>query len=207
MPEISGLHDKLRKWKTDLEFISNSLMELRKKHQQIVKVISDLEKSPVSPLQWGESQTAADETAHQLDLLETAGEMRSLDELRDHLHLIKHLEAKLEELGTNCLEAQDQYLELLRIWSSMEVQQGSEWVRNSKQIMGQTKLFDAANWKSIDDIEDFLGKVAELSRLQSKLLPKDPAKAVPEKELSGLVKESKELYGFHLDLRPRLEKI
>lgn len=207
VPEISGLYDKLKKWKTDLEFITNSLIELRKKHQQVMKVITDLEKSPVSPLQWGESQIVADDITHQLDVLESVGDMRSVEDLRDHLHLVKRLEAKLGELGANCLEAQDQYLDLLRIWSSIEVQRGSEWIRNAKQVIEQTRLFDGANFKAIDDVEDFRGKVVELSRLQSKLLPKDPAKAVPEKELPGLTKDSRKLYELHLNLRPRLEKI
>jgi len=207
VPEVNGLNEKMKKWQSDLVFISSSLKELRTKHQHVVTFVSDLERRSVSPIQWDMSRTTIDTIEHQLEQLGSENELWSVEKLRDILHEIKRMTAKQKELESICLKYQSDYLDLLRIWSSMDLQNGSEWVRGTRGVLEQVVLFDEANWQALDDIDDFRVQFEELAKLQPHLLPRDPSKAIHETELSSLVEGSRRLYDLHQKLRPRLEII
>ncbi len=143
----------------------------------------------------------------QLEIINSENGVISVDDLRRTTQRVKRLLTGLAELESRCLGIQANYFDLLQLWSSFEIQQGYDWVRNAGHILEQVKSFDKANWDSLLDLEEFRTKFEELKRLQSTVLPRDPSKKIQEDELDALVKGSRSLYGLHTELRPHLDKI
>ena len=206
-PEVSSLYEKLKNWQMDLAYISTSMEVLNAKHKELVKLIDDLQRREVSPLQWSTSQAEIENLGQQLESINAENGVISVDELRSINQRVKRLLSGQAELESHCQGIQANYFDLLQLWSSFEIQQGYDWVRNAGQVLDQVKSFDKTNWDSLLDLDEFRTKFEELKRLQFLILPSDPSKKIQEDELDALVKGSRSLYGLHTELRPELDKI
>jgi hypothetical protein len=206
-PEVGSLYEKLMNWQMDLAFITTSVEGLNAKHKELVELFVDLQGRKVSPFQWNTSQAEIESLGQQLEIINAENGVISVDELRSITHRVKRLLSGQAELESRCQGIQVNYLDLLQLWSSFEIQQGYDWVRNAGQVLEQVKSFDKTNWVSILDLDEFRTKFQELKRLQFAILPRDPTKKIQEDELDALVMGSRSLYGLHAELRPQLDKI
>lgn len=205
--EVYRLYTKLRGWQSDLVFISSSTVSLEKKQQQIGELMSALEKRTVSPIEWQESRIIFNEIEAELLDLNSKMDLLFAEELRRFSSLVKHLTAKQLELENHCLKIQTDYLDLIRIWSSVEIQQGAVWAHHTKRILDDATTNAKENWKSVVDLDEFRLKLQELDRLQKILFPRDPSLAIRESDLPLILADSRRLYDLHLRLRPEQEKI
>jgi hypothetical protein len=206
-PEINGLYERLKNWKTDLAFISTSVEKLNSNQKDLENLLKSLRERTVSPLQWGESQAEFDSLGKQLEKLNIENGTLSVDELRKSTHQVKRLLLRQDELVIHCQGIHSEYMDMLQFWTSYEIQQGNEWIRNTRLVFEQVKTFDDLNWAPSEDLADFRTKFEELRRLQSIAAPRDPAKEIQEDTVSMLATESRNLYNLHVGLRPRLDKV
>jgi hypothetical protein len=206
-PEVSNLFEKLKNWQNDLAFISTSVEALNAKHAELVELFDNLQGREVSPFQWSTSRVKFETFGQQLEIINAVNGVISVDELRRITHRVKRLLPEQADLVSHCQVIQANYFDLLQLWSSFEIQQGYDWVRNAGQILEQVKSYDKANWDTISDLDGFRTKFDELKRMQFLILPRDPSNKIQEDELDALVMGSRSLYGLHMELRPQLDKI
>ena len=125
----------------DLAFITTSLEAINAKYKELVKLFDDLQGRELSPLQWSTSQAEIESLGQQLEIINSENGVISVDELRSTTQRVKRLLSGQAELESRCQGIQANYFDLLQLWSSFEIQQGYDWVRNAGQVLEQVKIF------------------------------------------------------------------
>jgi len=87
------------------------------------------------------------------------------------------------------------------------VQDGPLWLRQARAAAAGAALYDAKNWPKQVSLASLSQELDELERLQSRLVPSDPAAPVFETQLGQLLQDAQQLAALHKSLRPRVESL
>lgn len=206
-PGIFSLFVKVKKWSDDLRFVMSSMPDLKEKQIAISNLMNDLETRILSPIKWDNSQDLAESIQNQIDLIKASPTTLSVESLRELLHTVEWATAQQAGLLNHCNQVLIDYNELLRLWSSIELQQGTDWVKGVKKVLDTASDYDDVNWQSIDDIGNFRSQMDKLAQIQLSMLPRDPTRPLQESMIGKLLDETRLLFDLHQKLRPRLDLV
>ena len=206
-PEISALYEKVLKWQSDTDFVITSMSSIKEKQNQLVYIMEELETKTVSPIQWDVSRAFIVPINNTIGKFKKTEAPFTIEDLREITHNLKRVTAQQADLESNCFRVQDIYRELMQLWSSLDLQQGPEWISDTKKVLDAATDYDDINWQSIDYIKDFRSQVNELAQTQTSLLPRHPVEIIRESEIEGVLDNARKLLNLQRNLRSRFKPI
>jgi len=168
---------------------------------------SGLMKSPQYPIAWNRSNHEFLELNKATQELNLALTSRTLEQIEQDLVKIEALNMRWITLKVVLNEIAARHEELLQILTSIEIQDGLDWLQEDKLLGEQIALYHPDNWSGAEKVSSYANDILKIEAEHQVTLSRKANQSVPESELSAWIAQVKRLVEDHKILRIRSEKI
>ncbi len=204
---VEKIHDRALEWEKMVAGFRQDVDGIQKQNTVLVGLMDELEKRTANPLIWEKTRSQFDSINLRLERVGQVEMRRTLEQIQAEAGTIQSIQSRQRELAEQCQKAKEAYSEVLGLWASPYIQQGSEWVKKSRAVMAEVKTYDPENWPKEVHVQQYAHDLAELGDLQERVVPHSAGVQVKESELTRLLEAVRRLMDLHTDLRSRLESI
>lgn len=204
---ISEVGRQVRKSFRQYPSLKTLIQDLLIVQKECSDLFSGLLKSPQYPVAWTHSNHEFLELNKATQALNLAQTSRTLEQIEQDMAKIEALSMRWATLKVVLNEIAALHEDLMQILTSLEIQEGLDWLQADKLLAEKITLYHPDNWSGAESVSSFANDILKIEAEHQAVLGRKANQSVPESELSVWIAQVKSLVEDHQILRLRSEKI
>lgn len=201
------LDSELKQGRGQAAALEQLLAQLTDGLSELSGLVSGLGTAKEYPLGWQQTSTTLARLSQQINSLNKASRLRSLEQVDLDLGAANQLYLQEKELLESCQQVRSQHDELVGLMRSPEINQGELWRQSSLKLVGRLKEYNPENWLRADAVGSLAGELDGLGEGLRRLTAGGATTPILEDQVGSRLAEARRLVQLSQALRVRVNQV